>query len=268
MPLPEIGGESEKRARGSVLVCGGTRRTPGAVLLAGIAALRVGAGRLQIAVDAASVDHMAVAVPEALVVPTDQAADAVPAADAVLVGPGTSSPDESREMLAATTERLADNAVMVIDAGALGALADSPQLIAKVRDRTVLMPNPSEMGVLLSRPTEEITENPHDALGRAVESFGATVTLRAPESLTTAPAADCYLDQSGNAGLATSGSGDVLGGAIAGLAARGASPLIATLWATHLHGIAAARCAARIGPVGFLSRELLDELPAAMAALG
>lgn len=268
MPLPEIGSSSEKRERGSVLVCGGSRRTPGSVLLAGIAALRVGAGRLQIAVDAACVAAVAVAVPEALVMPSDEAAEAMPSCDAVLVGPGTSSPDQSRELLAAAADALGDEAILIIDAGALAALADDPDLIAKVRDRTVLMPNPTEMAVLLSRDVSDVDDDPYAALADAVATFGATTTLRAADSLTTAPGARCHLDRSGNAGLATSGSGDVAGGAIAGLAARGASPLIAAVWGTHLHGIAGARCAARIGPVGFLARELLDELPAALVAVG
>jgi NAD(P)H-hydrate repair Nnr-like enzyme with NAD(P)H-hydrate dehydratase domain len=76
-----------------------------------------------------------------------------------------------------------------------------------------------------------------------------------------------YVDRSGNAGLATSGSGDVLAGLLAGLAARGADPLQAVVWAAHVHGLAGDRLAARIGAVGYLARELLDEIPGVLTSL-
>jgi NAD(P)H-hydrate repair Nnr-like enzyme with NAD(P)H-hydrate dehydratase domain len=70
-----------------------------------------------------------------------------------------------------------------------------------------------------------------------------------------------YVDCSGNSGLAFSGSGDVFAGVLAGLCSRGTDPLTATLWATAIHGRAGERCAERIGPVGYVARDLLTELP-------
>jgi hydroxyethylthiazole kinase-like uncharacterized protein yjeF len=267
MPLPDLGGTAEKDERGSVVVCGGTRETPGGVLLAGVAALRVGAGRVQLGADRSVVTHLAVAVPEAFVAPLDEIGDAIGDADAVLVGPGTGAPDQIGDVLSVAAERLGARATLVVDAGALAALAKEPELIADVRGRTILMPNPKEMAVLLDRDVDQVLADPRGALASAIDRFGATVTLRGADTLTAAPGQPCYLDQSGCAGLGTGGSGDVLAGAIAGLAARGADPLTATVWANHLHGVAGQRCSARIGPVGFLARELLDELPAAVLAL-
>jgi hydroxyethylthiazole kinase-like uncharacterized protein yjeF len=267
MPLPAIGQKSEKHERGATLVCGGAPGTPGGVLLAGVAALRVGAGKLQLGVHHTAAVELAVAVPEALVVGLGDIEQLVQKADAVLVGPGTAEPGEIAEVFAVVVKRLDDEATLVVDAGALAALANEPSLIADVRGQTILMPNPAEMAVLLDRPVKEIKSDPHDALAAAVERFGTTVTLRMAETLTGAPGRPSYLDQAGGAGLGTSGSGDVLAGAIAGLAARGADPLTATVWATHLHAIAGDRCSARVGPVGFLARELLDELPPALVSL-
>jgi len=110
--------------------------------------------------------------------------------------------------------------------------------------------------------------DPEAVLGRAVDRFGCVVTLRTPQAWTAAPGSRAYLDQSGTSGLATSGSGDVLAGLIAGYAARGADALDAVLWATHVHGTAAMGCATRTGDVGFLARELLDEIGAAHWMLG
>jgi NAD(P)H-hydrate repair Nnr-like enzyme with NAD(P)H-hydrate dehydratase domain len=123
------------------------------------------------------------------------------------------------------------------------------------------MPNPAEMAKLLGCPPDEVTADPAAALAAAVGRLGTVVTLRMAETWTAGPGTPAFLDQSGNAGLATSGSGDVLAGVIGGLAARGADALTATLWANHLHAAAGERCAVRLGSLGYLARELLDELP-------
>jgi NAD(P)H-hydrate repair Nnr-like enzyme with NAD(P)H-hydrate dehydratase domain len=84
-------------------------------------------------------------------------------------------------------------------------------------------------------------------------------------STIASPDGRCYRTQKGNIGLATSGSGDVLAGIVAGLAARGAEPLQAALWAVNLHSGAGDRLLHRVGAVGYLARELLDELPQLLA---
>ncbi len=101
----------------------------------------------------------------------------------------------------------------------------------------------------------------------AVERLGVVVALRDADTWVGAPGEPPWLDQSGNPGLATSGSGDVLGGLIAGLAVRGADPLTATVWAVHVHGAVGDRCAARFGDLGYLARELLAEVPRALRVL-
>jgi hydroxyethylthiazole kinase-like uncharacterized protein yjeF len=268
LPLPPIGRTAEKDERGACLVIGGPRETPGAVLLAGIAAIRVGAGKLQLATDRSVAAGLAVAVPEAMVIAVDDAVDAVDGADAVLIGPGTAKPDGIAEVLHGVVTKLGRDTTLIIDAGALAALARDPDLIVDVRERTILMPNAAEMAVLLRRPVDEVNADLPRALDDAIERFGTTVTLRAPETWTSAPSRASYVDRAGGAGLGTSGSGDVLAGAITGLTARGADPLTAAVWANHVHAVAGDRCSARIGPIGFLARELLDEIPATMTSLG
>jgi NAD(P)H-hydrate repair Nnr-like enzyme with NAD(P)H-hydrate dehydratase domain len=129
------------------------------------------------------------------------------------------------------------------------------------------MPNFKEMAELLDRPVDDVAADPVAALTEAVSRLRVTVTLRGPETWTSAPGERVYHDEGGSSGLATSGSGDVLAGAITGLAARGADPLTAALWATHLHAAAGDRCSAQRGSNGYLARELLDELAPAMATL-
>jgi NAD(P)H-hydrate repair Nnr-like enzyme with NAD(P)H-hydrate dehydratase domain len=81
------------------------------------------------------------------------------------------------------------------------------------------------------------------------------------------PDGDLWVSGAGQAGLGTSGSGDVLAGLVAGLLARGAEPAQAAVWGSHLHATAGERLAARVGPLGYLARELLDEAPAVLTEL-
>ncbi len=278
-PLPDNRLIQSKYDRGVALVIGGSAETPGAVLLAGVAALRVGAGKLQIVTAADTATAVGVAVPEARVVavPTgrggwldpavaERLAPLVEAADAVVVGTGSLDPDSAGQLLRRVLEAITD-AVLVVDAAALPVLGEDPRLLDPLHGRAVVMPNPGEMCSLIDMTIEEVVDDPRSALEEAVGRLGVPVTLRGTQTWTAAPGSPIYMDEAGNPGLATSGSGDVVAGTIVGLAARGADPLTAALWATHLHAMAGERCAARIGEFGYLARELLDELPAALRDL-
>jgi len=278
-PLPQPG-EGGKAARGDVLVVGGTVQTPGAVVLAGLAALRAGAGRLKIATAEPVAAHVALAVPEARVIalPADEtgaiAAHSVEKAlapalgnmDAVLIGPGSLGPDETAPWLESILPAI-DGATVVIDANAAVALAQRSRPLKAVEGRAILVPNPVEAASMLDVDPEVIDEAPGDAAVKLSMQFGAVVAVRSPETWITAGPAPLYRDRSGNPGLGTSGSGDVASGIITGLAARGADALQAAVWGVHVHGTAGERLARRIGPVGFLARELLDEIPGVLASL-
>jgi hydroxyethylthiazole kinase-like uncharacterized protein yjeF len=262
-PLPDHGDASSKRDRGDVLVVGGTAETPGAVLLAGVAALRVGAGRLKIATAAEAAVGLALQVPEARVIGLDGDADDldddVEGASAVLLGPGTFGPDENRARARRAVEVMAGtDGVLVVDAGALHLLGDEPDLLAPLGTRAVAMPNPGEAAAILGDDTD--TDDLEGVLAALVERCRCVVTVRGGDTWTAAPGGPRHVDRSGCVGLATCGSGDVLAGLVAGLAGRGADALTAVLWATHLHGRAGQRCAERWGEVGFLARDLLGEL--------
>ena len=278
--LPAIGTYADKNARGRVLIVGGSRETPGGVLLAGTAALRVGAGRLQIATVESAATTLAVTAPEARVIglaetPSGSICASAAASlasemqrdGALLVGTSTIDPDESGELLRTLLPLVGDSATVIVDASALAPLATEPHLLRRFGRRAVVMPNPSEMAKLLGCDLEAVENEPLAALDEAVERLRVTVTLRDAQTWTSAPGEPRYRDRSGHAVLGTSGSGDVLAGALAGLAARGADPLHATLWAVHCHGRAGEAAASRGPGVGVLARELPDELPFVLRAL-
>lgn len=265
-PLESPDQEVTKNERGTVLVVGGARSTPGAVLLAGIAALRVGAGKLTVATCEDYATSLAVAMPEAGVfgLPTtdgggldpraaDTVAELAGKADAILFGPGMAEPDNTKSLITDVVRSLDEPRAIVLDAMAAtcGVLDLGVEVLGR---QCVITPNTSEAGYLL-----DDTEGDDDEIAlRLAKTYGVTAVLH---NSAATPDAEAFSVPKGNPGLATSGSGDVLAGAVAGVAARTADALSAAVWGLAMHGAAGDRLAARIGRVGFLARELLDELP-------
>ncbi|VXB97856.1 ADP-dependent (S)-NAD(P)H-hydrate dehydratase [Arthrobacter sp. 9AX] len=290
-PLPAPG--EDKYSRGSVLVIGGARATPGAALLAGAAALRAGAGKLSLAVAESVAVQVAVALPEcgAMGLPEtaggsvtgeglDRIGSYLDRADAVLVGPGLDDADLATELLRGLLEREAGSGdsrpgeegagggpAVVLDAFALGGLLKVADQLEPWKGRLILTPNPKEAAVLLERDVDDLEAD----VAEIADKFQAVVSCQGfiarPAGGGTEDEPRLWQITTGYGGLGTSGSGDVLAGAIAGLRARGTSHAQAACWGTHLHAAAADRLASRMGPLGFLARELADELPALMLEL-
>jgi hydroxyethylthiazole kinase-like uncharacterized protein yjeF len=269
-PLPEATGS--KYDRGSALIIGGAAKTPGAVQLAGLAALRVGAGHLSMAVAGSAAITLAVATPESGVIGLPEngrgsvigadlsgLADTLPKVDAVLVGPGLDDVDETAELIIQLIPMLGPETAVVFDAYALAPVPDLGGALDPVRGRLTLTPNLAEGERLLGRKIDSTAD-----VTAIAERYSAVVACR---GMISEPGGRCWQLSTGDVGLATSGSGDVLAGATVGLLARGADGPQAVCWATHVHASAGDRLAARVGRLGFLARELLDELPAVMVEL-
>jgi hydroxyethylthiazole kinase-like uncharacterized protein yjeF len=268
-PLP-IPGDGGKEERGSVLVVGGGLEMAGAVLLAGTAALRAGAGKLQLATVAGAVAALNVAMPEARVFalpetdgrPSAKAAvvlaEHVAGCDVLLVGPGMMRDGEG---VAKALLALAPAQPMVLDAGALNAVENA----GSRHGALILTPHAGEMARLLEIDKAKVEADPLAAARTAAERFSAVVVMKGASSHVVAPDGRALLYAGGGVGLGTSGSGDVLAGLIAGLAARGAESYQACAWGVWLHGEAGRRLAKRIGPLGFLAREIATEVPRLMA---
>jgi ADP-dependent NAD(P)H-hydrate dehydratase len=120
------------------------------------------------------------------------------------------------------------------------------------------------MARLLECEPEAVEADPLSAARQAAETFGAVALIKGQYSYIVDPGGRALRFEGGGVGLATSGSGDVLAGIVGGLCARGADPLTAALWGVYLHGEAGRRLAKKIGRIGFLARELLDEVPGLM----
>jgi ADP-dependent NAD(P)H-hydrate dehydratase len=276
-PLPEPGGD--KNSRGSILVIGGSTETLGAVLLAAEAAMRAGAGKLQVATVASMAPFAAAALPEALVraLPeTDGGAISPDAADvvrdlagsagAVLIGPGMTDKEAIQEF----GERLLPHLTgpLAIDALGLASVTADDACLHHLDGRAVLTPNPTEIAIALHVGDDEVDADPAGATADLAERARAVVGMGGTTSWIATPDGRTWRDDSGNAGLGVSGSGDVRAGITAGLLARGAEPAQAAVWAAWLHGRAGERLASSVGRVGFLARELPAEVPRALGEVG
>lgn len=270
--LPEP--EGDKSSRGTVLVIGGSRFTPGAVLLAGTAALRAGAGKLQLATTESNAAALSIAVPEALVIglaetdtgavagdPPRQLVDLAGEADVVLIGPGLIDVDQTGKLLDAIVDAVGEDTALVVDAYALGALSERHSLLRGRSTRPVLTPNQGEAAKLLGR---DLGDDLNEEAAAVADTFDCVVSLFGHVA---SPDGAGWRDETGDSGLGTSGSGDVLAGLVAGLLGRGTEPAQAACWAAHVHAAAGERLAVELGRTSYLAREIVDGIAPALAAL-
>ena len=248
---------SHKGSFGNVGILGGSAGMVGAALLAARAALRLGGGRIYLGL----IDGHAPAIdplqPELMI----RRPDRLLATDltALACGPGMGNNGEVIALLE-TACRL--DIPLVLDADALNRLAENGELHVAVTARhapTLLTPHPAEAARLLDCSTGEIQRDRIGAASQLATRFNAFVALKGCGTVVATPAGDWFVNTSGNPGLATAGSGDVLTGIVAALLAQGGSARDALLASVHLHGTAADRLVAGgIGPIGLSAGELID----------
>jgi hydroxyethylthiazole kinase-like uncharacterized protein yjeF len=275
-PLPHHPEDGDKEDRGRLLVIAGSRELAGAALLAGVAALRAGAGKLQIATVASVAASLSIAVPEARVIGCEEtresciASAAIPylldcakGADGIAIGCGLQHGPPLGELLDALLGSGLDRP-LVLDAAALGCLAPRAAALRAWTGGAILLPHSREMARLLDCEAAQVEADPLAAARRAASDYGAIALIKGQYSHVAAPDGRAFRFEGGGIGLATSGSGDVLAGIVGGLCARGLDPLAATLWGVWLHGEAGRILSGRVGRIGFLAREIVDLVPGLM----
>jgi hydroxyethylthiazole kinase-like uncharacterized protein yjeF len=258
MHLPRRARDSHKGSHGRVLIIGGGAGMPGALRLAGEAALRVGAGLVTVAGAPENLLAVTATRPELIYLPVSSNSnleEAIAACDVLAVGPGLGTGDWARRVWAQV--RSATGVVAVVDADALNLLAASP---GELPSDWVITPHPGEAGRLLGIDTRAVQA---DRLGSARElhsRFGAIAVLKGAGTLVASgDGPDLAICDRGNPGMATAGMGDVLTGTIAGLRAQCEDSAVAARAGVLVHALAG-DSAAQGGQRGLIASDVIAEL--------
>lgn len=274
-PLPTLGRDADKDTRGKVLVIGGGAACPGGALLTGEAALRAGAGKVQIGTAARAALPLAISFPEARVLAlpettrgeidgrtTIELIGLAARADCIVIGPGMLN-EAAAERLVFHLLLNAASAAFLLDAAALPRLRSQANTTAS--RRISLTPHAGEMAQLMDVSREAVEREPERRVREAADFLGVAVALKGATTFIAEPSGRVWSHHNSPQGLGTAGSGDVLAGICAGLLARGAEPAQALLYGVWLHAEAGWAVEGRHGRLGYLARELLSALPAALA---
>ena len=255
--LPRRARNTHKGDFGSAAILGGARGMVGAALMAGRAALKLGAGRVYLGLIARDAPLVDFTQPELMLRTADEALK-LPNVTALAIGPGLGqSPDAAFYLDWALDAPLA----AVIDADGLNLIAANSMLQGKLRQRnaaTVLTPHPAEAARLLGSSTAEVQADRLAAVLEIVLSLQCHAVLKGAGSICAAPDGTWAINVSGNPGMASAGMGDVLTGFITALLAQGVAPQAALRAAVHLHGAAAdALVAQGCGPIGLTATDTI-----------
>ncbi|MGH9863429.1 MAG: NAD(P)H-hydrate dehydratase, partial [Candidatus Acidiferrales bacterium] len=274
---------SHKGDFGHVLVVAGSRGKSGAAALAGRAALRMGAGLATVATAASAQPIVASLMPELMTVPlpeTDTGSISVHALDyghfaklaedktVVALGPGLTTHPETTQFVRAVVEHC--ERPLVLDADALNALVGQLDVLRRRRaPQLVLTPHPGEMAHLVGTTSAEVQAQRLELAQKFAQEYGVFVILKGYRTLVATPAGQVFVNYTGNPGMATGGTGDVLTGLVAGALAQWPdSPTEALCLAVCLHGWAGDLAAGEKGEQALIASDIIEALPQAWQALG
>jgi ADP-dependent NAD(P)H-hydrate dehydratase / NAD(P)H-hydrate epimerase len=274
--------DAHKGSFGHVLILAGSIGKTGAAAMAALATLRAGAGLATIATAKSALPVIASLGMEFMTEPlpeteagsvTMRALDygrfdqLVEGKDVLAVGPGIGSSPETYEFVRAVVDRY--SLPMVIDADGLNAFAGKMDLLHAAGRVRVLTPHLGEMARLTGQKVSEIQAERLDAVRAFAARTGVTLVLKGSKTLTASPQGDVWVNSTGNPGMASGGTGDVLMGIIAGLLAqhRSRPPVEVAAAGVYLHGLAGDIVANELGETSLIAGDLLDALPAAFRSL-
>ncbi len=274
--LPIRPADSHKGTFGNVLTIAGSLGMMGAAVLASKTALRAGAGRSVLATPASLVAHLP---PQELVcraLPETSSGtighDAMAAieaelknADAVVLGPGISQNEDTVRLVQELVKQI--DKPCIIDADGLNAIANNPACWPCDAGHFVVTPHPKERSRLLGSSTAENQSNRIAAAQKAAAKFGCVVVLKGARTIVASKDQEVFINPTGNAGMATAGTGDVLSGLIGGLLAQGVEPLSAAVAGTYIHGAAGDLAAEELGEDGTIAGDLITFVPPVLSKL-
>ncbi len=272
--LPKRPVNAHKGSAGVVLSVAGSAGMTGAAVLSASAVLRGGAGLVRCLIPAPSAGILTARLPEAVVLPvvapegnwTAEAADDawrnLPGCDSLLIGPGLPVNGETDLLLDRLLQEAGELPV-VLDAGALGLLAVGGDIRSRLPRHVVLTPHAGEMARLMGVTVPQVLADPLGNALRCAEQWQAVVLLKGPGTVVATPDGRAFINTTGNSGMATAGSGDVLAGLIASLAAQGMDLAGAAFCGAYLHGLAGDIAIRSCGRQALIATDLITHLGAA-----
>ncbi len=273
--FPPRAAAAHKGTFGHTLVVAGSAGKTGAAALAALGALRVGAGLVTLAVPASLHDILETKVTEAMTVPVPETdartmarealgvvLDLARGKDAVAIGPGLGTHPSTQALVRELVARLPLPAV--VDADGINALAGADDCLRRAAAPRILTPHPGECSRLLGVAVDAVLRDRIRLVQQTVADLGLTLVLKMARTLVGHPTDGVAIVPTGNPGMGTGGTGDVLTGMIAGLIGRGVEPPLAARAGAYVHGLAGDLAAERLGQEAMLAGDLLERIPEAI----
>jgi NAD(P)H-hydrate epimerase len=270
--LPKRALHANKYTAGKVFVLAGSRGLTGAAALTSLAALRTGAGAVLLGTPDSVYPILARKLTEAMVLPLPSTPEGglglksfeiirekINWADVVVIGPGLGQQKETYEVILKTL--MESRSKILLDADGLNAAAKWGILkLRSLRSEMILTPHTGEFSRLVNLPAKEIEEQRFFAARELALKIHAAVVLKGAPTASASADGIVYCNTTGNPGMATAGSGDVLSGVIAGLWAQGNSAIEAAYAGVYIHGLSGDRAAVRLGQKSLVAHDLIDYL--------
>ncbi len=263
--IPKRQGNSHKGTYGKILVIAGAVNMGGAAYLAAKAAYRMGAGLVKLYIPNENRTILQTMLPEAILgtydsdnIDIENLKEEISWADAIIMGPGMGKNETTKSIL----DVLVPNAdvPLVIDADGANVIAEYPDILANHKNNIILTPHLGEMGRLVKKDINEIKEDTIKEAEEYAKEKNIICVLKDARTVVTDGSGSVYLNQSGNNGMATAGSGDVLTGIIAGLLAQGADNLEAAALGVYIHGLAGDGAASKLGKYSMIADDIIDNI--------
>ena len=274
--LPARPFDAHKHTVGKVFVLAGSRGLTGAAAMASESALRAGAGAVVLGTPQSVASLLARKLTEVMVEPLDETSKGslgiqamrnaerhIQWADVVVIGPGISRDRQTKQFV---WDILRDiDKPMLIDADALNAISEKKLVLKQRKSKNIIItPHTGELSRLIKKKSVEIDANRIDICREVAGEFELTLVLKGSPTVTGSPSGDVYVNPTGNPGMATAGSGDVLSGFIAGLWAQGIDQTVAAYCGVYLHGLAGDVAREKFGEKSLMALDIQRMLPEAI----
>ena len=270
--------DSNKGTLGTLLCICGSYGMAGAAIMAGKAALRCGIGLLKIAVPKSIYPVCATNILESVYYPLEETSNGVISSkntdfllemceksSAVVIGCGLSVCDDTKNLVQSVITNC--EKPLVIDADALNCICNKPEILKNLKAPAIITPHPGEMARLLHSTPKTVNSNRENTAIDFAKKFGVVTVLKGAGTIIAAPDGEVYINHTGNSGMATGGSGDVLSGIIGSLLAQGAAPINAAAAGVFLHGTIGDLAAEKLGKISMLPTDMIDMIPTAYLKL-